>query len=196
MIGGVANSFQLPESAVRAAISSQLEFGNRPLTKAALSPHRLQLWRAWLLTAGWLSLIVIESTDALSSAHTSRFLWPIIHFLTGVDILRFEVWHHYIRKAGHCVGYFVLSFLLFRAWRATFPRARVPQWTGQWSLQWARASVFLTAMVASLDEWHQSYIPSRTGTYKDVLLDSSAALVAQIAILGFFFWTRKTSVPG
>jgi VanZ family protein len=48
-------------------------------------------------------------------------------------------------------------------------------------------------MVASLDEWHQSYIPSRTGTYKDVLLDSSAALIAQIAILVFFFLRTKSS---
>jgi VanZ family protein len=48
-------------------------------------------------------------------------------------------------------------------------------------------------MVASLDEWHQSYIPSRTGTYKDVILDSSAAMTAQIAIVVFLFLTKKTS---
>jgi VanZ family protein len=165
------------------------------LTKNTLRTHRQQLWRAWVPAVVWLCFIVIESTDSFSSAHTSRFLWPIFHFLTGVNIVRFEVWHHYIRKAGHCVGYFVLSFLLFRAWRATFPRARVLQWAGQWSLQWARASLFLTAMVASLDEWHQSYIPSRTGTYKDVLLDGSAALAAQIAILVFFLVTRESSAP-
>jgi VanZ family protein len=41
-----------------------------------------------------------------------------------------------------------------------------------------------------MDEWHQSYIPSRTGTWHDVLLDSSAALVALILIR---FWiSRRT----
>jgi VanZ family protein len=191
MIGVVDNSFQLPKSAVKAAISSQLEFGTHPWHARASSTRGGQLWRAWIATLIWLSFIVIESTDSFSSAHTSRFLWPIFHFLAGIDMVRFESWHHYIRKAGHCVGYFVLSLLLFRAWRATFPCAGVSRWIRRWSLQWTSAAFFVTALVASLDEWHQSYIPSRTGTYKDVLLDSCAALMAQIAILGFFFLTRK-----
>lgn len=33
-----------------------------------------------------------------------------------------------------------------------------------------------------LDEWHQSFLPSRTATFRDVLLDSSAALAAQIVL--------------
>ena len=40
----------------------------------------------------------------------------------------------------------------------------------------------MTALVASLDEWHQTYLASRTGSLRDVLLDSSAALTAQIMI--------------
>jgi len=36
--------------------------------------------------------------------------------------------------------------------------------------------------VAMLDEWHQSFLMSRTGTLRDVILDSTAALVAQIAV--------------
>ena len=37
----------------------------------------------------------------------------------------------------------------------------------------------MTALVASLDEWHQTYLPKRTGTLHDVLLDSMAALLVQ-----------------
>jgi VanZ family protein len=191
MIGDVNNSFQLPKSAVRAAISSRLEFGTHPWSARASSTPFGPLWKAWIPAIIWLSFIVIESTDSFSSAHTSKFLWPIFHFLSGIDMVRFETWHHYIRKAGHCVGYFVLSLLMFRAWRATFPHAGVSRWTSRWSLPWTSTAFLVTAMVASLDEWHQSYIPSRTGTYKDVLLDSFAALMAQIAILVFFFLTRK-----
>ena len=40
----------------------------------------------------------------------------------------------------------------------------------------------MTALVACLDEWHQTFLPSRTGTLHDVLLDSTAALVAQIIL--------------
>jgi hypothetical protein len=75
------------------------------------------------------------------------------------------------------VGYFTLSWLLFRAWRDTFP------FPGSgWSMQWARISFFMTALVACLDEWHQSYLPSRTGNLHDVLLDSTAALIAQVIL--------------
>ena len=54
-------------------------------------------------------------------------------------------------------------------------------------MQWARISFFMTALVACLDEWHQTYLPSRTGTCHDVLLDSTAALTAQ-QILLFLIW--------
>lgn len=40
----------------------------------------------------------------------------------------------------------------------------------------------MTALVASLDEWHQTYLPSRTGTIWDVVLDSLAALAMQVVI--------------
>ena len=33
-----------------------------------------------------------------------------------------------------------------------------------------------------LDEWHQSFLPSRTGTFRDAILDGTAGLVAQIAL--------------
>jgi len=42
-----------------------------------------------------------------------------------------------------------------------------------------------TLLVASLDEWHQSYNPLRTGTPKDVLLDTCAGIVAQILVFLF-----------
>jgi VanZ family protein len=37
-------------------------------------------------------------------------------------------------------------------------------------------------VVASADEWHQTMIPSRTGTVSDVVLDTVGATVAQILI--------------
>jgi len=129
-------------------------------------------------------VIAIESTDYLSSEHTSRILYPILHFLFNMDLEHFKVWHHYIRKTGHFVGYFILSVLLFRAWKATL---RLPS---LWAMRWATIAFFMSALVASLDEWHQTFIPSRTGAFRDVLLDSTAALTAQFLI--FLFWRRKT----
>jgi VanZ family protein len=37
-------------------------------------------------------------------------------------------------------------------------------------------------LVASLDEWHQSYLPNRTGSVWDVLLDCSGAIALQLVV--------------
>ena len=131
-------------------------------------------------------LIAIESTNWLSAENTSRILYPIFHFLTGVDPVRFVVWDYYIRKVGHFCGYFGLSFLLFGSWRATLPRA------ARWSPRWAAIALFMTVLVASLDEWHQTYLISRTGSIRDVLLDSTGAFFAQVVI---FCWIKYRRSP-
>jgi VanZ family protein len=105
-----------------------------------------------------------------------------LHFIFGLDLPHFEQWHFFIRKGGHVVGYAILSILLFRAWRATLPAMRNVSWT----LRWATIAILGTALVASLDEWHQSFIPSRTGRWQDVVLDSLAGIAAQILI--FLWW--------
>jgi VanZ family protein len=131
----------------------------------------------WLPSAVWLAVIVTESTNLGSADHTSRILYPIFRFLFEMDPARFAAWHVVLRKTGHFVGYFTLSVLLFRSWRASFPRLST-----RWCLQWGTLAFLCTALVAILDEWHQSFLPSRTGTIRDVILDSTAGLVAQIAL--------------
>jgi VanZ family protein len=143
-----------------------------------LTSAKKQTLKAWIAALLWLGLIAVESTNFASAENTSRILYLILHFLTGVGPFRFLLWHFYIRKGGHFAGYFGLSFFLFRAWRATFPLASA----SRWSIQWARISFFMTVLVACLDEWHQTYLPSRTGSLRDVLLDSLGALAAQIVI--------------
>jgi VanZ family protein len=146
-----------------------------------LNSDRKQVIKTWIAAILWLILIAFESTDWLSSANTGRFLYPVLHYLTGVDPIRFLVWNYYIRKAGHVAGYFGLSLLLYRAWHATIPLGHLYRW----SIQWSRISFFMTALVACLDEWHQTYLASRTGSLQDVLLDTTAAFAAQVAI---FIW--------
>jgi VanZ family protein len=149
-----------------------------------LSTDRHHVLKAWIAAVLWLIVIAIESTSYLSAHTTSRILYPVLHFLFGLSHVQFEHWHFYIRKSGHVLGYGLLSFLLFRAWRETLPSINNSKWT----MRWATIAVIGTALVASLDEWHQSYIPSRTGTPWDVLLDTSAGIVAQVLILLWVRW--------
>jgi VanZ family protein len=133
--------------------------------------------KVWLPSAIWLAVIFLESTNLGSSEHTGQILYPIFHYLFGTTPRQFEILHVILRKTGHFVGYFTLSVLLFRSWRGTFPRLST-----RWCLQWATLAFACTALVASLDEIHQTFLPSRTGAFRDVVLDSCAAMVAQILI--------------
>jgi len=143
--------------------------------------HVLKAWIALIL---WLIVIAIESTTYLSSQNTGRFLYPVLHFLFGIDYAAFQPYHVFIRKSGHVFGYALLSILLFRAWRETLPSPRGAKWT----VRWATIAVLGTALVAGLDEWHQSYLPARTGTVHDFFLDTWAGIAAQLAFFLFQRW--------
>jgi VanZ family protein len=150
--------------------------------------------RVWVPSVIWLAVIAVESTNLGSAERTGRVLYPIFHLLFEMDPARFALWHGLLRKTGHIVGYFTLSVLLFRSWRATFPRLST-----RWCLQWATVALLSTSLVAMLDEWHQSFLPSRTGTFRDVILDSTAGLVAQITLFAILrterFRIEKSVLP-
>lgn len=151
-----------------------------------MTPHQKEALKAWIAATLWLIVIAIESTSYLSAGNTSRFLYPFLHFFFGLTHAQFEPLHHFLRKAGHVFGYGLLSILLFRAFRESLPLLGNPKW----HLRWSGIALVGTAIAASLDEWHQSFLPSRTGRWQDVVLDTSAALAAQI-LLFLFIRPRK-----
>jgi VanZ family protein len=149
---------------------------------------RPNLLRAWLPAAIWIGIIAFESTDFFSSEHTGGMLYGFLTRLFGnIDLYKFLVFHHYLRKTGHVVGYGVLALLLLHGWRATFGQTRALLWRTL-LLSWLG-----TAFVASMDEWHQSYIPSRTGTWRDAVLDSVAGLGF---LLIAYFRLRSSAITG
>jgi VanZ family protein len=135
----------------------------------------------------WTVLITFESTDFFSSRNTSGMLYTILTRLFGeINLHDFLVFHHYLRKTGHVVGYGMLSLLLLRGWRATLGRVHTLL------LRAALLSWLGTAFIAGMDEWHQSYIPSRTGTIWDVALDTVAGVAFLVVA---YLWLRRSESP-
>lgn len=138
--------------------------------------------RHWIPAALAVLMIAIESTVWLSSDNTSRWLLPIwVHLFGPISPERWAVVHHYIRKTGHFTGYGLVSLCFFHGWRKTLQVAE----TGIRSL-WIRASVLAvgcTIMVASADEFHQTFLPGRTGRPMDVCIDTCGAITAQVLVL-------------
>ena len=81
------------------------------------------------------------------------------------------------RKFAHIAEYGILTYLFLRSiWAA-------PERFGR-SLAW---SVALSVLYAATDEFHQSLVPQRDGTWHDVLFDAAGALT-----MGYFLWRIKT----
>jgi VanZ family protein len=136
----------------------------------------------WLPAALSVLMIILESTATMSAANTSHFLYPLWVRLFGpLSTEKWELIHHYIRKTGHFMGYGVVSLTFFYSWRQTLHHMAVRHWT-----LWRRASVLAvvcTLVIASLDEYHQSFLPSRTSSVFDVGIDLCGAIVFQSLLL-------------
>jgi len=94
------------------------------------------------------------------------------------------------RKSGHFTGYAILSWLVFLALKYTQRDRLRPllqrRWGtffhDIWQLDWAVIAVLLSLVTAAFDEMHQSVIPSRTGRWQDVMIDTTGAIIAQLLL--------------
>jgi VanZ family protein len=147
--------------------------------------------RVWWPVVVALIVIAIESTNTFSSQNTSGWIRPWIERFTGH--INDQVWdfgHHLARKTGHFVGYGSLALTLLRAWLMTLGlRDGLTLGAWRWGAFWR--AIVGTAFVASLDEIHQTFIPSRTGAFSDVVLDTVGGTVLCGMVWLFCGWWRK-----
>jgi len=152
------------------------------MTAATRSRHRrraLRLFLAWLPAMIGVAIIMTESTEAFSTAHTSGPLHRLWEALFGpMPAERWEEVHHLIRKTGHFVGYGLLSMCFYYAWRRT---AEILQ-KQTFRIENVIYALACTLIVASADEWHQHFLPGRTGRPQDVLLDMVGAITLQLLL--------------
>ena len=153
------------------------------------------IWRGRFLRHAplifWIGLIFYLSTDNGSSIQTSRIIGPLFHFLfqNGSEE-SLQLVHAFIRKSAHFCVYGVLALLAIRSFRpSTTLIGRICPF----------AAVLTVALIASIDEYNQSFSPLRTGTPYDVLLDISGGVTATILYYLIFYRrskNRPSSAPG
>ena len=125
----------------------------------------------WMPAILWMALIFIGSTDILSAEHTSRFLVPFLRWLDPhISWAALSTIQIAIRKLGHLTEYAILAGLLWRALR---------NGTGATMKMSILFGVVLVACggFAASDEFHQSFVPSRTSSAYDVMIDLCGALI-------------------
>ena len=131
----------------------------------------------WAPAGAWAAVIFTLSTGWFSAEHTGGFLLPLLAAL-------FPSWspeqlataHALIRKAAHFTEYLILGVLLVRGYE--------PERTDGSAA--ARAFV-LGAAFACSDEYHQTFVPSRTPAVHDVVVDVCGLTTGILLALG---WRR------
>lgn len=110
-----------------------------------------------------------------SAQETSGPLRALYQALFGpVSNQDWEQIHFFVRKSGHFLGFGLLGLAWLRAWWMTLPRSVF--------LTDALLALLGTAMTASADELHQAFLPGRTGTPWDILIDCLGAITLQLLV--------------
>lgn len=128
----------------------------------------------------WAAGISLLSTGSFSGEETSRFLLPLLRWLWpdaspgGIAVV-----HAAVRKLAHVAEYAVLGCLLHRALAAG----------AGFTAGNAVRAVILAGLFSLLDEWHQSFVPSRGASLGDCLIDTTGA------VLGQGLWAAVARLP-
>ena len=146
-------------------------------------PKRRRLWRYGPLIF-WLAFISFASTASFSSLNTSTVIRPLILLVfPHMSDARMAVVHFLIRKLAHFTEYAILAFLARRAF-ITSSLALFRQ-------RWFQSVLVLVVIYALLDEFHQSFVPSRTASIYDSAIDVAGGLTVLLIFKVYGQWANN-----
>lgn len=118
----------------------------------------------YLPLIAWMAFISFASSASFSASNTSTVLGPLFLWLfphASPDTLLFM--HFLTRKAAHFLEYAILGLLAARAFSGS-PKPAI-------RTRWFLIAAVLVTVYALLDEYHQSFVPSRTASISDSVVD-------------------------
>jgi VanZ family protein len=132
----------------------------------------MRLWlRTWGPVVLWVALIWTMSSEPFAASHTGSLVAAVVRLvLPDIRLDTLQTIHAILRKAAHVIEYAMLGVLTCNAFRR-----QEPGWSG---VRRVLFTVALGVACALVDEGHQALVPARTGSHRDVLLDTTAAALA------------------
>jgi VanZ family protein len=144
-----------------------------------------RIWRYGPLLL-WMALISFASSSEFSALNTTQIFRPLILWVfPNLSEERVAAIHFLTRKLAHFSEYAVLGILAARAFAGSanaFLRRH-----------WFRIALILIIFYALLDEFHQSFVPSRTASIYDSAIDAAGGLTA---LLAFRAWRKRRQTLG
>lgn len=138
-------------------------------------PHSTnRLWRYGPVVL-WAGAIFLFSSGLFSGSNTSSVLRPLVLWVyPAAGETALAIVHGLVRKSGHFIEYAILALLLARALR-TSTREFLRR-------HWFAVSLAFVAIYSLSDEFHQSFVSTRTASIYDCLIDTAGGLVALVII--------------
>ena len=146
--------------------------------------HRLSRYGPLVL---WAVLIFVGSTSVLSASHTSVLLRVFLWIFPQASEATLATIHFLLRKAGHFTEYAILALLAARALRTSYRKLLRQRWF------WL--SFLLVVVYALGDEFHQSFVPSRTASIYDSMIDMFGSLTALAFLVIRKHGTHRQDLP-
>ena len=125
-----------------------------------------------------------ETSGSLSfqiSLYIVELFSPLLPVVLSQEVLfeRAELIHLFVRKTAHMAEYFLLALSLQLPLFAWFSE--------KLSTNTRLLIGFLaTVLFAALDEFHQTFVPERSGNLTDVCIDSIGAIAASLCLAVFY----------
>ena|SRR5438552_3675172 len=140
-----------------------------------LPPHSKNRLSRYGPLVVWAALIFIGSSSVLSGSNTSVVLQPVLWLFPHASEATLALIHFLLRKAGHLTEYAILALLAARAFR-TSSRELLRN-------RWFWVSLLFVVVYSLSDEFHQSFVPSRTASIYDSMIDSVGGLTALVLLV-------------
>ncbi len=133
----------------------------------------MRRWVWVVLWLAWIVLYVVLSSQLGSAENSSEWLQKLIASVAPALAERLtpkvlSAMNFVVRKGAHFCGFAILTWLGYRAFSIGFGFAPQP------ALWWAVVTSILRAI---LDECQQSFVPGRTASAVDVLIDTGGILL-------------------
>lgn len=136
----------------------------------------------WAYVIIWAIIIFMFSSQSGNiSSNNNRFVIDLLkHMGINLDTILGNNSNFIVRKLAHFTEYFIFYYLLYKALEDN----RRSNWTTLMS------ALIITFLYASSDEFHQSFIPGRGPSFRDVLIDTSGGVFSMI--IRIFLLRRHT----
>jgi VanZ family protein len=143
--------------------------------------HRF--FKYWFPVLLAMAFIFWMSTKTFSAENTYIIIEPILRFFSpSLSRRKIAVIHWVIRKLAHLTEYFISGLLLFRAFRSGSSE--------RWKWRWVYSTLVVVLLLAASDEFHQSFVSTRTASVVDVGIDTVGGVLA-LSVCAWRFQRRS-----